>query len=106
MFKDIDGRTPLHYAALKGCGPNIVKQLLPINASKIVDLKDSQGNTALHLACKNKMYLEKQGEVISMLIANKANPKIPNLKGELPCPGMVSRKILSIFIYIYKNIPI
>uniref|UniRef100_A0A1B6CPD5 Uncharacterized protein n=1 Tax=Clastoptera arizonana TaxID=38151 RepID=A0A1B6CPD5_9HEMI len=93
MTEDILGRTPLHYSVLSRSEPSIVRRLLPINSSKIINIQDCKGNTALHLIYRNtSVTLEKRQEIISNLLKNKANTKITNSLGEMPHHVMVGDK--------------
>eukprot|EP01124_Arcella_intermedia_P005561 TRINITY_DN13296_c0_g1_i1.p1 TRINITY_DN13296_c0_g1~~TRINITY_DN13296_c0_g1_i1.p1 ORF type:complete len:2024 (+),score=493.57 TRINITY_DN13296_c0_g1_i1:554-6073(+) len=60
ILPDDDGITPLHLAA-KNFNKSIIKQLVGCQGiSKTINLKDANGNTALHLWCMNND--QKEGE--------------------------------------------
>lgn len=82
LLIDHDGRNQLHLAVLFGCGDfkatetyqlvEAVQQA--INIVKDVNLRDKLGNTPLHYACRR--------EVMSLLLKNKADPRLKNKKGQ------------------------
>ena len=76
--RDKRGMSALHYAA-QNYSIDIAKELLQHDAT--VDLADNYGNTPLRTATFNSMG---RGEMISLLLANGANPYAANKYGSSP----------------------
>ena len=74
--KSHNGQTPLHYAVQAG-KEDLVKKFLQYETCKtIIDAKDNEGNTALHLAAYNR-----DVAITSMLLAHDADAAITNTDG-------------------------
>ncbi|XP_064627857.1 transient receptor potential cation channel subfamily A member 1 homolog [Lineus longissimus] len=80
-WKDIGGSTPLHYACING-SVDIVQQLFSLEErlspndeqSWMVNIIDSEGNTALHLGIENR-----HREVVRICIEKGADMTIPRM---------------------------
>jgi ankyrin repeat protein len=72
-----NGDTPLHLAARTGPRPDLTVLLLESKAN--VNTRDSNGNTALHIALLN---LEQPKHVVQALLAHHADPNIRNFDGD------------------------
>ncbi|RVE51250.1 hypothetical protein evm_004054 [Chilo suppressalis] len=89
---DILNATPLHRAAAQGRS-NIVELLLS-NPTLNLDLADSTGSTALHLACE-----EEREPVACMLLKSGANSEIMNKEKNVPldlCSPQLRKKLNSL----------
>lgn len=82
--QDSKGMTVIHYAVCKG-NPHIVRIVLDAldadsqyDLSKIVDLKNNDGSTALHIACS-----EGYAACVDILLERGANVSQPENQGEL-----------------------
>ncbi|KZT58066.1 ankyrin [Calocera cornea HHB12733] len=72
--KDVDGRTPLHWASTKH--KDVVEQLLSHNPPADVNVKDTQGWTPLMIAASAG-----QDDIVELLIGAGADVKAVNEKG-------------------------
>ena len=75
-----DGSTPLHWAVMYTLNKDVVKLLLSKGA--VVNAKDNNGDTPLHLAGKSKV--DNGKDVAELLLATKAEVNAKNNNGETP----------------------
>jgi ankyrin repeat protein len=78
--KNIEGRTPLHIAAMQG---NYALARLLLDKGASANEPDNLGNTPLHLA--------HAPEVVTILLDSGADPDLPNKAGDRPVNGPVER---------------
>ncbi len=76
---------PLHLAAIRG-RPKIVYQLL--EKTEAIDMRDDQGNTALHYAVMNDHL-----DATKLLLKRNADPRAPNIDGKTPLQICENREI-------------
>jgi ankyrin repeat protein len=76
--RDVDGSTPLHWAAISNTNVDVIKCLLERGAD--INAKNNGGNTPLHWAARKNS----NGDVIKCLIENGADINAKNNNGTTP----------------------
>ena len=96
--KGRNGNTPLHVST-RCIYPQIVQFLIDVHKCNI-NLQNDDGDTALHLACKNGTY--RMACILQYLIESKCDLSVPNFRGELPlhvaCRYKISVKALKVLL--------
>jgi len=94
--KDVDGWTPLHYAA-KNCDAKMIELLYKYNKNLLND-KDLSGCTPLHSAALNN-----NQEAIKKLIDLGANPHLVDIDGQTPLHLLTGEDNSNTIELLYKS---
>lgn len=83
--KDVDGATPLHFAARHGCAET--SKLLLSNIMSSVNCPDNSGITPFHLACASgnlelcELFLEHRADIRARTVEEKSPLHLAALRG-------------------------
>src|SRR5262249_55112325 len=100
---DIDGNTPLHWAARRFVNSSIINKLLEFDNTTI-NTKNNEGNTPLHKAVSVKFDKEDvYCDTISLLLQYKADINAQNNKLETPLHLAIKRKRKKVAAFLIAN---
>ncbi|XP_076178011.1 uncharacterized protein LOC143152133 isoform X2 [Ptiloglossa arizonensis] len=100
------GNTALHTAVSLNCDPALVKVLLTVHDSDLVNATNYNHNTALHLAAaiSNSVSLDKQRDVFWLLVHAGGYTNLPNRQGKTPLALVSSERKPELRKIVYKRL--